>query len=154
MNCHQMKRNKYLDVVQYKTNPEIKGKISCVYFLIKDHKLVYIGKTKNLLQRIIGHKSLPRFFDSFRFIQCNDIDKYEKRLIRIFKPDMNSCLYKNLYKSKSGRKQIYRPELLKKGQILDLGPNKQFGHQYARSFNKRLPGKSFKFIDGFIKRVE
>ena len=54
----------------------------------------------------------------------------------------------------SGRKPIYKPELLKKGQILDLGQAKQFGHQYARSFNRRLPGKVFKFIDGVIKRIE
>lgn len=53
----------------------------------------------------------------------------------------------------SGRKPIYRPELLKKGQILDLGDNTKFGHQYARSFNKRFSKKKFKFIDGFIKRI-
>jgi len=54
----------------------------------------------------------------------------------------------------SGRKPIYRPELLKKGQIMDLGVNSIFGHQYARTFNKRLPKRKFKFIDGVIKRVE
>jgi hypothetical protein len=54
----------------------------------------------------------------------------------------------------SGRKPIYRPELLKKGQIMDLGVNSIFGHQYARTFNRRLPNRKFKFIDGVIKRVE
>jgi len=54
----------------------------------------------------------------------------------------------------SGRKPIYRPELLKKGQIMDLGVNSVFGHQYAHMFNKRFDNRKFKFIDGVIKRVE
>lgn len=53
----------------------------------------------------------------------------------------------------SGRKPIHRPEILKKGQKMDLGDKTIFGHQYARAFNKRLPGKKFKFVDGFIKRI-
>ena len=53
----------------------------------------------------------------------------------------------------SGRKPLYNPETLKKGQKLALGDKVTFGHQYARAFNKRFPAKKFKFIDGFIKRV-
>jgi len=53
----------------------------------------------------------------------------------------------------SGRKPIHRPEILKKGQKLDLGDKTIFGHQYARAFNKRFPDKLFKFEGGFIKRI-
>ncbi len=53
-----------------------------------------------------------------------------------------------------GRKPIYNPESLEIGQKMPIpGKKKQFGHQYARSFNKRFEGMTFKFIDGFIERV-
>lgn len=53
-----------------------------------------------------------------------------------------------------GRKPLHNPEKLKIGQKLDLGDKTLFGHQYARAFNKRLPDKKFKFVEGFIKRIE
>lgn len=53
-----------------------------------------------------------------------------------------------------GRKPIYKPETLKIGQKLAIpGKRKLYGHQYARGFNKRFPGMTFKFIDGFIERI-
>jgi hypothetical protein len=53
-----------------------------------------------------------------------------------------------------GRKPLYRPETLKIGQKLSLPVKKRsFGHQYARSFNRRFPPMQFKFIDGLIERI-
>lgn len=55
-----------------------------------------------------------------------------------------------------GRKPLFKPETLKRGEKLDLKDMSIYGHQYAFSFNKRLKSEQmkFKFIDGFIVRVE
>lgn len=53
-----------------------------------------------------------------------------------------------------GRRPLYNPDEIKIGGTLSLPRSKKkFGHQYARNFNNRLPGKQFKFVDGFIKRI-
>lgn len=91
---------KYLPVSHYKTNPEIDSDqpIAAIYFLRKRKRVIYIGRTTNIKQRIIAHKSIsrPMFFDDFRFIKCSAEKQveYEKRIIRIFKPKMNLCQYK------------------------------------------------------------
>lgn len=57
-----------------------------------------------------------------------------------------------------GRKPIFRPECLKVGEKIRLNrKNKDFAHQYAYMFRKRLPDMNFKkVVDGkeiFIERV-
>src|SRR5690606_11853950 len=66
-----------------------------VYFLIRGSRIVYIGYTSNIQQRISAHKSglwIKNWFTSVRFIRCESAGAalgYEKRLIRLFKPKYN-----------------------------------------------------------------
>lgn len=66
--------------------------MSCIYFLIKDDKIIYIGQTKNLKTRLKVHAK--KGFDSVRSIECDDsvILYYEQRWIRRFKPPLNGSL--------------------------------------------------------------
>jgi len=82
-------------MVHYRVNPEIQNMygIHCVYFLFKAKRLVYIGSTKDLQNRISQHKSnWYRAYSEFRFIVCNagDHKKYESRWIHKFTPKYNS----------------------------------------------------------------
>lgn len=61
-----------------------------IYFLLLNNKVVYIGQTKNLKQRISSHKGKKKF-DSFRVFPCN-VEKllmYERRWIVKFQPEYN-----------------------------------------------------------------
>lgn len=65
--------------------------ISGIYFLYKDFKLVYIGRTENLFQRIGTHIHGDKDFDSFSFLEVNpnDIEKAEFDFIEFFEPPLN-----------------------------------------------------------------
>lgn len=69
-------------------------KLCGIYFLYKRKKLVYIGQTINLLSRLYSHEI---DFDAIRFIPCRqfDLEKYEVRWIKKFKPKNN---FRHLYK--------------------------------------------------------
>lgn len=64
-------------------------KISGIYFLLRRNKIVYIGRTINLINRIYQHSE--KNFDSIRIIKCNidRLEHYEIRLIRYFQPKYN-----------------------------------------------------------------
>jgi len=61
----------------------------------------------------------------------------------------------------AGRKSLYQPELLEIGERIELKGSKNFGHQYAYNWSKKvrrtLPNRDFKCIniDGkvFIERI-
>jgi len=54
-----------------------------------------------------------------------------------------------------GRRPLYDPDVMKIGDTLTLPKSKKkFGHQYAKNFNDRLPGKKFKFVNGLIERIQ
>lgn len=62
-----------------------------VYFLIKDGKIIYIGKTTQFEVRIKAHRAKGMCFDYARLIQCDKsrISFYEARWIKKFKPLKN-----------------------------------------------------------------
>lgn len=60
---------------------------SVIYFLFKDGELSYIGSTNHLARRLRKHRFKGRRFDEFSFIRADK--KFEKMLIRIFKPPEN-----------------------------------------------------------------
>lgn len=64
---------------------------SGVYFLINGGAIEYIGKSKNVLGRILGHSEKGRKFDRFTFIPCNecDLDETEKKYIDAYRQDGN-----------------------------------------------------------------
>lgn len=74
-------------------------KISAIYFLIKNGVVIYIGMSRNVIQRLNIHKSNIDY-DYFRIIECDKkkLIEYEYRLIKIFKPINNSDgLFKYIY---------------------------------------------------------
>ena len=79
----------------------LRGK-SGVYAFLKDDEALYIGRSKNLYQRLIAHfsrsgihKVLP--FDEVVFIFCDNHKELEKRLIEYFDPDYNGSLTQKIY---------------------------------------------------------
>ena len=64
----------------------------CVYFLKMKGRIVYIGKTKHLLNRIVEHQKLGKLFDSFQFIITDSIktaEDIEGNLIAELRPELN-----------------------------------------------------------------
>jgi predicted GIY-YIG superfamily endonuclease len=66
---------------------------SCIYFLVKDKEIVYIGKSCNLLSRINNHcknKEFDKIFyrplENYKGIE---LTKLEKALIRAVRPKYN-----------------------------------------------------------------
>ena len=68
---------------------------SIIYFLIKEDRIVYVGKSKNGISRILTHiKSNDKDFDSYHYIQVDKIefDFLESEYIREFNPYYNILL--------------------------------------------------------------
>jgi hypothetical protein len=64
----------------------------CIYFLCRERKVVYVGQTTDLLQRIIGHASKDKDFDKIFHYDVeitSDIDVLERVFIKIFQPALN-----------------------------------------------------------------
>lgn len=67
-------------------------KICCIYFLFTRGKLIYIGQTTDLRNRMLSH-TFNYLHDSIRYIRCRPekLEEYEKRLIKILKPLANQA---------------------------------------------------------------
>lgn len=91
-----MKPNKYLKIGSG-VRPEFRNKRGkfIVYFLLRGKKIVYIGRTVDIQQRIGVHKSslwIKRWFTYCRIIECKSFAKmcrYENRWIKKFNPMYN-----------------------------------------------------------------
>lgn len=64
-----------------------------VYFLIKNHKIVYVGQAMNVFRRVADH-SITKEFDSFSYIRCKQevLNVVESLYIHVFKPPLNGRL--------------------------------------------------------------
>lgn len=64
---------------------------SGVYFLVREGRVVYIGKTTNVLARVLKHRQTSKKFDSFSFIPClpEHMDELERTYICLLMPDEN-----------------------------------------------------------------
>lgn len=62
-----------------------------VYFLIRDYKVVYVGQTTDLFQRLWKHRRSGKLFDSFSFIPCAkvDLNAVEADYIALLMPEEN-----------------------------------------------------------------
>jgi excinuclease UvrABC nuclease subunit len=63
----------------------------CIYYLLDNDKIVYIGKTKRPSDRFIKHYNSKMDFDSIEYIQVDkeDLNDFEKEQIRHYKPKYN-----------------------------------------------------------------
>lgn len=62
----------------------------CVYFLVKDDEVIYIGQSVNLPSRIEAHLE-TKIFDRVYYVPAarRDLSRVEGALIRFLKPKMN-----------------------------------------------------------------
>jgi hypothetical protein len=74
-----------------KSTQSVSNKGCGIYFLICNGSVSYIGKTTDLVNRLMQHKLQLMDYDSFRFIECceDKLDLYEIRWINRFKPEHN-----------------------------------------------------------------
>lgn len=65
---------------------------SCIYFLCKNRKVVYVGKTINIYQRIISHLSSEKVFNHvyYMLIPGDKLSRVEFAIIQYLKPVYNS----------------------------------------------------------------
>lgn len=65
--------------------------VSGIYFLYKNFRLVYVGRTENLFQRIGTHIHGDKDFDSFSFLEVSpdELEKAEYDFIEFFNPPLN-----------------------------------------------------------------
>lgn len=63
---------------------------SGVYFLIRDGKIVYVGKSMNVHSRIATHQR-SKEFDRINFVECPEesLHRLEQMYIRKFNPELN-----------------------------------------------------------------
>lgn len=85
-----------------KNTPLDKVNTTGVYFLIKDKKIVYVGKTENGISRIFAHKD--KDFDSYSFfnIPKSDLDWVESINIIHYKPTYNKQFISSKFTGLSG----------------------------------------------------
>ena len=67
---------------------------SMIYFLLKNNNVVYVGQSKEGMNRIYFHKFSKKDFDNFCFINCNikELDELENYYIMKYKPKYNKAL--------------------------------------------------------------
>ncbi len=65
----------------------------CIYFLIKDEEIVYVGKTVDLMMRISSHLK-TKDFDSFNYMVCDkcDLNKLETYYVLKYSPVYNKII--------------------------------------------------------------
>ena len=67
--------------------------VRCIYFLYQDDKLVYIGKTNNLVQRLLQHRyEKSKVFNSYKkylILEDSNIDEIENDFIKKYNPEYN-----------------------------------------------------------------
>ena len=63
-----------------------------IYFLLDGNEVVYVGQTKDFVNRIKSHSN--KKYTSYRFIECEakHLLEYEGRWIRKFKPKFNKII--------------------------------------------------------------
>lgn len=72
-----------------------KRKFPCVYFLLKDNVVVYVGSTEDISNRIAQHKHINRDFDRVLFKDLSSLIAKEDKRTRL---DIE-YFYQNIYKN-------------------------------------------------------
>ena len=78
------------EVVFKKQNPVEILDVACVYLLLREGKVVYVGQSKNIYSRIQSHRS-TKDFTHFRILRCHPVrlNYWEGKLIFDYKPEYN-----------------------------------------------------------------
>ena len=69
-------------------------KAHCVYMLISEGEVVYVGSTRYPFSRIKSHISSTKVFDVVDICECNESDMLNNEALQIikFKPIYNKCI--------------------------------------------------------------
>ena len=64
--------------------------VACVYLLLREGKVVYVGQSKNIYSRIQSHRR-TKDFTHFRILRCHParLNYWEGKLIFDYKPEYN-----------------------------------------------------------------
>lgn len=75
---------------------------TCIYFLCRDEKVVYVGQAENVHQRLVEHIK-TKLFDSVFYLRVpgNKMNKVEHALISYLKPEYNKTSTRETNKSVS-----------------------------------------------------
>lgn len=99
-------------------------KFYCVYFLIQNSRIVYVGYSTNFGSRISSHMNSEKVFDSYYLIRCeteSEALELEKYYIKNINPYFNGL---HCDKSKSDSEGIlyksYNPNIVKYSKEYDL----------------------------------
>jgi hypothetical protein len=69
---------------------------SCIYFLIRDNEVVYIGQSTNLTARVGAHKNDKSFDHVYYFrVPPEELDDLERCLIKNLRPEYNRNAVRN-----------------------------------------------------------
>lgn len=65
---------------------------SGIYFLVLNARIVYVGQSMDVWQRVQQHRITGRRFDSFAWVPCplHDLDRLEAHCISKFVPEQNT----------------------------------------------------------------
>jgi hypothetical protein len=68
------------------------SELAGVYFLVRNERVVYVGKSLNVYQRVASHRP-SKLFDKVSFIRCHEPDllRLEAMYISKFNPEFNQA---------------------------------------------------------------
>lgn len=110
-----------------------------VYFLLKNRKVIYIGKTTRWPFRLKQHLAQCMDYDNVRFIECHEsrLGGYEIRWIRRFNPEYNMIQYKPKEKPKTRKGITTKVKSIKaKKDIMDAF--EKYANSRGETFNSLL----------------
>jgi len=91
LECAECERDLRGEVLAMKQPLPAPPKISGIYFLISGDAIIYVGQSRNVLERVNRHE-LRRFCDSFAYMECDEAlaATLERRYIEFLKPIFNA----------------------------------------------------------------
>jgi hypothetical protein len=95
------------EILTQEPMPNSKNDHKCVYFLIKDDEIIYVGQTSDLSQRLVSHKN--KEYDRFNYIEVSyeHADVVESVYIHLIRPKSNGKI--SNHRSKIKVDQMHAP---------------------------------------------
>lgn len=117
-------------------------KLCGIYFMYKGGKIVYIGQTTNYVTRLLYHKNQHIDWDKVRLIKCAPslLNYYEKRWIKLFRPQYNIChnKTKNKPKSRKKREKYMRFRKMTRKSMIGFGKYSDYKVQHFLDTNRNI----------------
>lgn len=101
-------------------------RITGIYFLWRGDELVYVGQSRNLTERVLGHIQMgSKVFDGVSYIEhpLKGLTRFERFLIERLLPKYNKCSFSN--RCRKERSWGLPPRLTRKRRIRRRRPRDQ-----------------------------